>query len=272
MKTTSLISIAAALFAAAGAFAKQPMPPQSALMRKEARQLLAGPIPSDMILRPEKGKIALLNSQQIIGSDKLLGRGRILSQILCSDIKIEKEEEKFSLQKCEEQMKRHSATIAIFVTDDPALPMSLVSLEGPWAMINASKLAEGNPDTAVLTRRFSAELNRVLRSLLVVGEGGRRVSPIMENIPMAPKTGKDLDALKNIAIPMEDGIAIHRNMITHGVREAKVIPYEDAVMEGWAPAPTNDVQKAIWDGVHKVPEKPLKIEFDPATQKGKVTK
>jgi hypothetical protein len=25
--------------------------------------------------------------------------------------------------------------------------------------------------------------------------------------------------------------------------------YRNAVMEGWAPAPTNDIQRAVWDAV-----------------------
>ena len=39
--------------------------------------------------------------------------------------------------------------------------------------------------------------------------------------------------------------------------------YIKACEEGWAPAPTNDIQKAIWDKVHAAPKNPMKIEFDP---------
>jgi len=35
------------------------------------------------------------------------------------------------------------------------------------------------------------------------------------------------------------------------------------VEEGWAPAPTNEYQKIVWDKVHAIPQKPMKIEFDP---------
>ena len=42
-------------------------------------------------------------------------------------------------------------------------------------------------------------------------------------------------------------------------REARV-PYLVAVQEGWAPQPTNDVQKAIWDKVHALPTEPIKIK------------
>ena len=48
-----------------------------------------------------------------------------------------------------------------------------------------------------------------------------------------------------------------------GVAVRRRVSYRKACQEGWAPAPTNDIQKAIWDKVHAVPATPMKIEFDP---------
>ena len=36
---------------------------------------------------------------------------------------------------------------------------------------------------------------------------------------------------------------------SHGLASAKRVAYKKACQEGWAPAPTNDIQKAIWDKV-----------------------
>ena len=41
------------------------------------------------------------------------------------------------------------------------------------------------------------------------------------------------------------------------------ITYKKACEEGWAPAPTNEFQKAIWEKVHAAPKNPMKIKFDP---------
>ena len=46
-----------------------------------------------------------------------------------------------------------------------------------------------------------------------------------------------------------------------------VATYKRACREGWAPTPTNDVQRAIWEKVHAIPDKPLTIEFDPKIDK-----
>ena len=43
------------------------------------------------------------------------------------------------------------------------------------------------------------------------------------------------------------------------------VTYKKACEEGWAPAPTNDIQKAIWDKVHAMPTAPIKIK--PETKK-----
>lgn len=46
------------------------------------------------------------------------------------------------------------------------------------------------------------------------------------------------------------------------MKRSRMVPYELACEQGWAPAPTNDIQKAIWEKVHSVPKNPMKIEFD----------
>jgi hypothetical protein len=52
-----------------------------------------------------------------------------------------------------------------------------------------------------------------------------------------------------------------------GVKKERRIPYRVACQEGWAAQPTNDYQKAVWEQVHSIPDKPLKIEYDPKVDK-----
>ena len=56
---------------------------------------------------------------------------------------------------------------------------------------------------------------------------------------------------------------LEQSLANAGVTPAQMSTYLAACKQGWAPAPTNDVQKAIWDKVHAVPATPMKIEFDP---------
>ena len=46
----------------------------------------------------------------------------------------------------------------------------------------------------------------------------------------------------------------------YGVNPEKIVSYRKACEEGWAPQPTNDFQKAVWDDVHAMPSEPIKIK------------
>lgn len=73
----------------------------------------------------------------------------------------------------------------------------------------------------------------------------------------------DLDAMPNKFIHPASFFKARPYFDMCGVTPARKGTYEAACQQGWAPAPTNDVQKAIWDKVHAVPATPMKIEFDP---------
>ena len=55
------------------------------------------------------------------------------------------------------------------------------------------------------------------------------------------------------------------NSVSEGASQLRIKPvrfvtYKQSCIEGWASAPTNDVQKAIWDKVHAMPSEPIKIK------------
>lgn len=73
----------------------------------------------------------------------------------------------------------------------------------------------------------------------------------------------ELDAMPNKFIHPASFFKARPYFDMCGVAPARKGTYEAACQQGWAPAPTNDIQKAIWDKVHAVPATPMKIEFDP---------
>jgi len=143
--------------------------------------------------------------------------------------------------------------------DQPAL---LVAPESGWAAVNVSALDDGC-DKETLARRTRIELLRAF-GYIAGGTFLVRDPIVMQGDVITPK---DLDR-----IPMEDyGVdaigAFERNLPLRGVTPWFETTYKKACEAGWAPAPTNEYQKAIWDKVHAVPANPMKIEFDP--KKGK---
>ena len=81
------------------------------------------------------------------------------------------------------------------------------------------------------------------------------------------KSISDLDKYPDEAIPVDVLGRTLRYLPEAGCNLRTMVPYRTACREGWAPAPTNDIQKAIWNEVRQLPTKPIKIEFDP--KKGK---
>lgn len=73
----------------------------------------------------------------------------------------------------------------------------------------------------------------------------------------------ELDAMPNKFIHPASFFKARPYFDMCGVTPARKGIYEAACQQGWAPAPTNEYQKAIWDKVHAMPATPMKIEFDP---------
>ena len=146
------------------------------------------------------------------------------------------------------------ANAALYIVDDAKLPMSLVAMESHWGVVNVSGLADG--------KRFDNELARVMIATLGAGVSQYKVSPMQ---PVSCPA--DLDGIVKPVITMDAGMSMNHNLEKIGVTKARMTTYLKACQEGWAPAPTNDYQKAIWDKVHAIPDKPLTIEFDPKKDK-----
>lgn len=73
----------------------------------------------------------------------------------------------------------------------------------------------------------------------------------------------DLDELKVSYLTPHQSAAIYEAMSTIGIQASRPVAYSLACRQGWAPAPTNAIQKAIWEKVHAAPKNPMKIKFDP---------
>lgn len=138
----------------------------------------------------------------------------------------------------------------------------LAAPEQGWAELATGWLTADSPAAETRERRLYVELMRALG--MSVGAGASMYQPcIMARV----RSLADLDAIK-MMMPGPEGINnIEEGAKTFGISKVRVFTYREACQQGWAPAPTNDVQKAIWDETRQLPAKPLKIEFDPARGK-----
>ena len=140
----------------------------------------------------------------------------------------------------------------LFVVDDAALPMSLVAPEAHWAAVNVAPLKSEKP--AFFEMRVRKEIARTF-ALLCGGANSRFPAAIVG----AVSNVGDLDQFGTDKLPADVIAHFPAYMSAFGATPARLATYINACRQGWAPAPTNDYQKAIWDREYAIPAKPIKI-------------
>ena len=161
-----------------------------------------------------------------------------------------------------EETRREGTALAVVVVDDLTSPGFLVAPEDRWAIVNVAKLAEDNPSLDVLKVRTTKECWRAMGYLLGASDSIRQ--PCLMR-PIHSLTDLDSEAIAVVTPEPFNKMALNATKLN--ISRQKMVTYKQACEEGWAPAPTNDIQKAIWDKVHKLPTEPIKIE--PETKKVK---
>lgn len=151
----------------------------------------------------------------------------------------------------------------LFIIDDEKLPVILHAPENRWVALNAAVIAkEKRP--AFYQARSKKQLSRSL-ALLCGASNSQFPGALTRGIAKE----EDLDKNIDYVLPVDVFNRFRTYMEPLGVKPAIYDTYDTACQQGWAPAPTNDVQKKIWAEVHAIPTKPIKIEFDPKRDAGK---
>ena len=148
------------------------------------------------------------------------------------------------------------AAVKLYLIDDPKEPTVLLATEDHWGRLNVAKLVDDLPGEKAKKKFFVPRARKMIikaMSLLIGGGSSQFPGNIMNTA-----TVRELDMLKeNIPVDMVDYYQAYLKSL--GVTKMEKTTYLRACKEGWAPAPTNDVQKAIWDKVHSMPTAPIKI-------------
>lgn len=125
--------------------------------------------------------------------------------------------------------------------DDPVLT---AYPEDAVVLVNALALRADNPDRRWLNRRVMTEFWRSIAFAMggycVPGKmGGESMQPIFSL--------KDFERLNGAGLSPMQQTAINNTRLRLGIHGRNPVPYSRACREGWAPAPTNDVQKQIYE-------------------------
>lgn len=155
-----------------------------------------------------------------------------------------------------DDIKAAGGAIGVAIVESAEIPAMVIAPENGWAIVNVAALAQGNPDAATLQRRANLEL---MRAFALVG-GAAFLARDQEVVRVDIRQPSDLDIIKFDSYGEDVKMALSMNLPHLGVTPWLVKTYRQACQEGWAPAPTNEFQKAIWNKVHELPKNPLKLE------------
>lgn len=204
-----------------------------------------------VIVKPgsRKGSVAIINQQTKLPECELIKVLEILKKD--SDITHNIFTAKAGTSPAD-ALKESGATFGIIIIDDSSKPSMLVATDDRWATLNIAKYSKGIPQGKLSYIPFYTRCRKgILRAYAVLIGGARSQFP--GNI-LAVTSIEDLDTVGEF-IPGDVQMTIRQNFKDNGVTAETKAPYIRACKEGWAPAPTNEVQKAIWDRVKSEKER-----------------
>jgi hypothetical protein len=139
----------------------------------------------------------------------------------------------------------HTAAV-IVICDAANQPSLLIAPESRWALVNVAALGGSGVSDQVLAERVQKETWRAFGYLM--GAANSNFEHCLLKPVLAPA---DLDALKTKSICPEPFNKIMMQAQRMGMKPTRTTTYRKAVEEGWAPAPTNEIQRAICAEVKK---------------------
>lgn len=210
-----------------------------------------------MLMRGGKGAVALFSAQSRFDEAKL----KLISDPFYYSALVPVAVSKidgFKFTGVADTMKKASAQIAVFVVDDPQMPMSLISPEARWGVLNLAPLA--TDDAELFEERASKMFTRVAGELT-----GMLAPKSRKSILGAITSVEGLDSIPSAYLTFDLLAAGQHTMPFYGIVPAKRVSYKRACEEGWAPAPLSEEQKMIAEEVKaemtKEPTEPKKIKF-----------
>lgn len=149
----------------------------------------------------------------------------------------------------------------VALVEDEKFPGLVIRPEDHMAIVNVMKLKKDAPSAEVLALRVRKEMWRGFG--YAMGAANSTYQPcVMRDI----QSLEDLDEKPIAIISPEPLMRLDPALKKLGLAQVRRATYKRACEEGWAPAPTNDWQKAVWQKVKaeqsEAPTKGIKIKFN----------
>jgi len=200
-----------------------------------------------------KGAFVVLNAQKAVSETDLAPIVSTLDKLVHVNASVKQTTVGISLDNVKTEIKSAGGTVGVALVESDRIPSFLAAPEDGWVLVNVRPLVKG-VDKRVAAARVRKE---ALRAYAFVA-GGIYVSrgPILMRGVAKPE---DLDSITREVYSIDVLARMNETSSRFGITPWHQTSYRRACTEGWAPAPTNDFQKAIWDEVHAMPTSPMKI-------------
>ena len=207
------------------------------------------------LLEPNSGKgvFVIASAQDKVELKDIQALANIIQSATMIEIHVVQSSDEMSAA----TLRKLSAQMGVSVVDVPGKPGLIVAPEEGWAVVNIAPLAAGQDGKLNFARRVRKEIYRAF-GMVAGGCGSSYQGNLLDPI----RTPDDLDMYpeSDLQMPIDMLQKMPKFCDKFGVRPWRMTTYRRACHEGWAPAPTNDYQKAIWEKVHAVPTEPIKIK------------
>lgn len=193
--------------------------------------------------KAEGPSILFLNTQSRIVSDALSAvTARMVVDFMGLNIVLKDKPSAAPLTEALAALADTNVAAVVVIGDSDGYPALLIAPESRWALVNVAALGGNAVSTELLAKRTQKELWRAFGYLMGAAHSN------LEHCLLKPVlTLEDLDALTTNGLSPESFNKIMGLAQKMGMKPSRRTTYRKAVEEGWAPAPTNDFQKAIWE-------------------------
>ena len=196
------------------------------------------------VMRPAQGKsICFANAQSMVAENVLQSAAQEISRAVGINITVSRLDDA-NADPASLRDKQTAAVVVVRAVKEASGPTMVVAPENAWAVLDVGALAKDGAASEVLVERVRKELWRTTAIMLGASDSTFRPCLLEPVHSLA-----ELDALKAKTICPEPYGSIQRNAKALGCGSPVYATYRAACREGWASAPTNAVQKAIWEEV-----------------------
>lgn len=244
MKVGTIVSIAAAVALSAQAFADAPNAQNEMIYPVHPSKMDAWNAKTGGLVPPPSFAKTLLildaRKENVPDLAKFAGPAERMLSLAIETEKVDLTPDA-SPQKVAFAKKTGNAGAVILFYEREDEPTETAFLEDGVMLVNMEKLKCADPKR--FSRRFATEFWRSIGFTLGAYASTAQMGSSMQGIFSVG----DFDTLKGAGLAPMQVAAISANKSKLGIFSRNSVPYSRACKEGWAPPPTNDVQRAFWN-------------------------